>query len=634
MSLTKQLWIAILLIISLTFISGFSISAFNARNSYEEQLKVKNIDNAASMALTLSSGDKDLTLIELMLNSQFNSGHYKRIHLVDANGTTLLLLENITKEEKIPAWFERVINFDIPAGVAQVQDGWNLYGTLYVESQSEYALVALWRIFYLLLLGYGLIALLCGLVGTVLMRLVNQPLSVVVTQAEALGERQFITTQEPKTMEFRRLVRAMNRLTNRVRSMLEAESKNIEEIRQKSMIDEVTGVWNRAYLLDAFKARLKSTENIEDGFMVLRLIDILGLNQKLGRQQVDALLKKLVAQINSTLESLTDDYSRYFVGRLNGTDFAILFEDTNQLAEIAEILVKDLSKNIQGVPLICAAGNYRNGDEFSRFMTLIDSHLADLEEGNSQILSLIESSQDNVIFDSLAAWKAGISEAIEHHRVSFDCYPNITMKNQLWHQEAMLRIELNGKLYSAGHVIGWTRRAGLLPDLELKIIDLALQYVAEARSNIAVNISMASLADVSSYSRLIEKIQGANRDDLKFLSLELDESVALKEPVLFASFVAMMKRAGVAVGLQAVTSQFSRIPGLESLGIEYIKLAPVLIQNLDNIGNQALLRSIGKLGYSLGCTIVATGVEPNTSLMLLEELGVQVITGRGVQYQG
>src|SRR5690606_11809146 len=162
------------------------------------------------------------------------------------------------------------------------------------------------------------------------------------------------------------------------------------EIRQKSMIDEVTGVWNRAYLLDAFKARLKSTENIEDGFMVLRLIDILGLNQKLGRQQVDALLKKLVAQINSTLESLTDDYSRYFVGRLNGTDFAILFEDTNQLAEIAELLVKDISKNIQGVPLICAAGNYRNGDEFSRFMTLIDSHLADLEEGNSQVLSLIE----------------------------------------------------------------------------------------------------------------------------------------------------------------------------------------------------------------------------------------------------
>ena len=53
MSLTKQLWLAILAVTSLAFGVSFLISSLSARHYLEDQLRLKNIDNANSLALSL-----------------------------------------------------------------------------------------------------------------------------------------------------------------------------------------------------------------------------------------------------------------------------------------------------------------------------------------------------------------------------------------------------------------------------------------------------------------------------------------------------------------------------------------------------------------------------------------------------
>ena len=53
----------------------------------------------------------------------------------------------------------------------------------------------------------------------------------IVKQAEAIGERRFVTIAEPATREFRRIVRAMNSLSARVRTMLEEETERLEKLR-------------------------------------------------------------------------------------------------------------------------------------------------------------------------------------------------------------------------------------------------------------------------------------------------------------------------------------------------------------------------------------------------------------------
>jgi len=50
MSLIKQLWIAIALVMTLAFGGSLVVSVLSARHYLEQQLQVKNIDNATSLA--------------------------------------------------------------------------------------------------------------------------------------------------------------------------------------------------------------------------------------------------------------------------------------------------------------------------------------------------------------------------------------------------------------------------------------------------------------------------------------------------------------------------------------------------------------------------------------------------------
>ena len=90
MSLTKQLWLAIGLVMALAFGGSMLVSVLSARHYLQQQLQVKNIDNATSLALALSQLDKDPVTVELQVAAQFDAGHYRFIRIVSPTGQTLV----------------------------------------------------------------------------------------------------------------------------------------------------------------------------------------------------------------------------------------------------------------------------------------------------------------------------------------------------------------------------------------------------------------------------------------------------------------------------------------------------------------------------------------------------------------
>ncbi len=253
MSLVKQLWLAIALVMLIAFGGSFLVSTLSARNYLEEQLRLKNFDNATSLAATLSQTleqmPRDEVTIELQIASQFDLGHYESIRLVDPSGKALVELESDAGVDGAPEWFARLFRIEAEPGLAQVQNGWQPYGTLSVSSQASFAYRELWNSMLRLLGWFLAAAVLTGMAGTVLLRLILRPLGAVVDQAEAIGARRFITTAEPATREFRAVVRSMNALATRVRQMLQDESSRLDQLRREAHHDAVTGLLNRSHFL-------------------------------------------------------------------------------------------------------------------------------------------------------------------------------------------------------------------------------------------------------------------------------------------------------------------------------------------------------------------------------------------------
>lgn len=90
MSLIKQLWIAIIALLLLSFIGSLAISITTSRDYIEQEVRIKNADNATALALSMSQLDKDLVTLELLIAAQFDTGYYRRITLRDTDDSVLI----------------------------------------------------------------------------------------------------------------------------------------------------------------------------------------------------------------------------------------------------------------------------------------------------------------------------------------------------------------------------------------------------------------------------------------------------------------------------------------------------------------------------------------------------------------
>ena len=120
MSMIKQLWIATAIVALLALGGSLVVSTLSARHYLEQQLHVKNIDNANSLALSMSQLPKDPVTLELLISAQFDAGHYEYIRLTDPEGRTLIARESTAPVTEVPEWFTDMIPIDANEGIAQM----------------------------------------------------------------------------------------------------------------------------------------------------------------------------------------------------------------------------------------------------------------------------------------------------------------------------------------------------------------------------------------------------------------------------------------------------------------------------------------------------------------------------------
>ena len=228
MSLIKQLWIAIALVMTIAFGGSMVVSVLSARHYLEQQLQVKNIDNATALSLSLSQLPKDPVTVELQVAAQFDAGHYRFIRIVSPTGATLVERKFSGKLEGAPPWFVELIPIRTVPGQALIQDGWNQYGTLTLASHEQYAYKSLWDGTLELLLWFVIGSVAAGAVGSLLIRFITRPLNDVVGQAQAIAERRFLTVKEPRTPELRAVTRAMNAMVERLKTLFAEEAARLE----------------------------------------------------------------------------------------------------------------------------------------------------------------------------------------------------------------------------------------------------------------------------------------------------------------------------------------------------------------------------------------------------------------------
>ena len=83
MSLFKQLFIAICLLMLVNFTGSFLVGLESSREQQVNQLRSHAQDAATALGLSLTPHVKDQPMMELMVSSIFDSGYFESIRVMD-----------------------------------------------------------------------------------------------------------------------------------------------------------------------------------------------------------------------------------------------------------------------------------------------------------------------------------------------------------------------------------------------------------------------------------------------------------------------------------------------------------------------------------------------------------------------
>ncbi|MBS1197315.1 MAG: diguanylate cyclase/phosphodiesterase [Proteobacteria bacterium] len=634
MSLFRQLWLAVIASTLIAFTGSLLVSMLTARQYLEQQLAIKNNDNAASLALSMSQLAKDPITIELQVAAVFDSGQYASVRVIDPEGKVMIEKTSQPASGAVPDWFIRLFPIESRLGQAQVSTGWSQFGTVQLVSHNAFAYQELWDGGIKLVIWFLNGGLILGLLGMQFLRHIKRPLDAVVDQAQAISERRFITIPEPRIPELKSVASAMNTMVGRLKAIFAEQATHLEQVRREATQDSLTGLANRAYFMNQLDAALKDDDAAPSGtLLILRLADLVGINKQLGREAADEVLKR----IGKALTEAAAEHRSAAPARLNGADFALLLPGLDDPSQVAGSLLQAL-RALAAAGLIVgerighiAAGSYRHGDGIGNLMSRIDAALASAEGMGGLGWAKAESGNDKLAASN-ADWRKLLEGAIETQRLRLIEFPVAGSGGQLLHLECPLRLQAteNGEWLAAGSFMPMASRLAMTTELDLAATRLALERIAAGTPAVAVNLSGESIFENDFRNRLYALV-AARKELAPRLWLEVSEVGVFQHFEQFRNFCDLLRPLGCRLGIEHFGRQFSEIGRLHDIGLNYLKVDGSFIRNINlQPGNQAFLKGLCSIARNIGLTVIAEGVQSAEELAALPELGFDGATGPAV----
>jgi EAL domain-containing protein (putative c-di-GMP-specific phosphodiesterase class I)/GGDEF domain-containing protein len=636
MSMYRQLWLAIIISTLLALTGSLLASLLSARSYLEQQLTMKNEDNASALALSLSQQQPDAVTVELAVSALFDSGHYESIDVFDPMNKPMVHRAASEQTHAVPAWFIQRLPINAAPGQAQISSGWTQFGTVVLKSNSSFAYEALWKSALEMVLAVSIAGLIGGYLGSLILRRLKRPLQAVIDQAQAITERRFTTIDEPEVPELRQLAVAMNATVNRLKTMFAEEAARLEAVRLEANCDALTGLANRDFFMAQLRMALEGDDSSGGTLMLIRIPDLVGINRRLGRAATDDLLRR----VGTGLSTQLDEHAEGVAARLNGADFALLL--------LGQVDAQTASSALSGTIATGTAGFFESGSSayiaYTKFprglslgalMSQLDSALAGAEADNST------TPREAVIADhgdaplSTQEWTGLIQEAIAQQWVTLGAFAVTTASGTLLHRECPLRIKLNasGEWLPAGRFLPMAERLNLTHELDLAAVTQGLVVLSAEPSlpGLAINLSASSIEVPGFRERLVSMIRKHGHAGRR-LWLELAEPGALRHFEEFRALCRELKSLHCRVGIEHFGRQFSQVGLLHDIGLDYLKVDASFVRGIENNpGNQAFLRGVSSIGHGIGVLVLAEGVTTDEELAALIELGFDGATGPGIK---
>lgn len=405
-------------------------------------------------------------------------------------------------------------------------------------------------------------------------------------------------------------------------------------IRSYAAQDDKTGLSNRLFFDNQLATLLDDREG--DGMhgvvMLVRLPDADVLRDSWGEADVEEVMFRIVNVISSFITR----YPGALLARYFRNDFAVLLphRTLKEAASIASQLVKQIDA-LPGSRIVdrndmlhigvCA---WRSGQSTEQIMDNAGEAVrhAVLQGGNSWAIydsSLPEKGRGNV------RWRTLIERTLQSEGPRFYQKPAVMHDGSVHHREILCRILDGEQEVVAAEYILMVRQFGLSEPYDRQVLTRVLPLLGIwPEETFAVAVSVESLIHGAFQRWLRDMLMQCERSRRQRLILELDEADVGQHTERLQRIIRLIKGLGVRVavaqaGLTVVSSAYA-----QELGVEFIKLHPGLVRNIDKrTENKLFVKSLVEACNDTKTLVFASGVRTRGEWQTLLACGVSGAQG-------
>jgi diguanylate cyclase (GGDEF)-like protein/PAS domain S-box-containing protein len=420
-----------------------------------------------------------------------------------------------------------------------------------------------------------------------------------------------------------------------------ARRKAEEGLHHIAFHDSLTGLPNRRRFYDLLAQAVEAASqgmpgDPDDAYAVMFLdFDRFKLiNDSLGHNAGDEFLVQVSHRIRDSLRP------QDIVARLGGDEFAVLvrhLEHERAAVALAERLMEALRRPflVAGTELITSASigitfsalGYTSPEDVLRDA---DTAMYKAKGAGKARYALFDASLHTEVADRLRL-EGDLRRAIDEGRLTVAYQPVCELRSgAISGFEALVRWQhpQDGSITPAAF-LPIAEEAGLMLRLTDFVMHCACRQLREwqrvdpacAELTMNVNVSGHDIAHAAFVARVTRAIVESGLQP-RHLCIELTENILMSRLEGALPVLRELRRLGVLLAIDDFGTGYSSLSHLSTLPIDCLKIDRSFVSRLESGSNEAaVVRSIVLLGNSLGKAVVAEGIETETQLSQLREMG-------------
>ena len=407
-----------------------------------------------------------------------------------------------------------------------------------------------------------------------------------------------------------------------------SEKKQAEsELERMAHFDSLTSLPNRVLFYDRLKQALIKSKRYDTSLVVLMLdLDrFKAINDHHGHAAGDILLQQVAQRLGRAVRASDT------LARLGGDEFIMLLADydtTEQAAKgatkVAEQIISTLAEPVEiheqlltittSIGIAIAPQDGVTLDELVKHADAAMYNAKDKGRHNYQFYS----AEIHARAQERAKMEQSLRHAMQRGEFFLLYQPKVNLcAGRIVGIEALLRWRHNGEIISPDRFIPVAEEAtGIILPLSEWVLNEACSLAARLAPltkppfRVAINLSVRQLA---APQRLVDQVAMALKNwklNPAMLELEITETTVLQETEGASWALARLKEMGVHIALDDFGTGYSSLTYLRRFPIDTLKIDRSFIRDIGrDQDDEAIVRSVIALAYSLGLETVAEGIE-------------------------